>query len=296
MADTTTTFLALTKPEVGASSGTWGTKLNTDLDSIDGEFARPRQQFNSPTVGATTTCDLANGRVFVFTVSQATTLAFTNVPSSAFYVRIQLIVTNGSAFVLTFPASVSWLSGSVPSLQLSGVDIIELVTIDGGTTWRARLLNGGYVRIGSAAAMGHVGQVLYVNQGLSTASVAEVSLATYSLPANSLAVNGQQVRITIYGRAVTQSCVATVKFGATIVTQRTVPAGSATYQVSSVVRTGAATQRAVAIENVGTNSSTATPFTPTETLSGAVTIDIRGSCTSGGTLNIDGVLIEYLAS
>ena len=46
MADTFTNNLNLTKPEVGASTDTWGGKINTDLDSLDAIFAANGTEVN----------------------------------------------------------------------------------------------------------------------------------------------------------------------------------------------------------------------------------------------------------
>lgn len=138
--------------------------------------------------------------------------------------------------------------------------------------------------------------VLFQDAGKTTTSTSDVSLSSFALPAGLLGVNGQSVRLIMRGVAVTQNAIPNIKFGATVVVTGTVTAAN-NYEIEVLVtRTGATTQIAIGTLQQGGAITSTTRSSPAETLANAITVDFRGSVTSGGTLAGDIISVEYLAA
>jgi hypothetical protein len=83
---------------------------------------------------------LTAGNYFTKTISGATTLTVSNVPSSGTAGSFILDLTNGGSATITWWSGVKWAGGTAPTLTSSGRDVLGFFTHDGGTTWTGLVL------------------------------------------------------------------------------------------------------------------------------------------------------------
>jgi hypothetical protein len=264
------------------------------MDTVDDGLGRPKYTVVAPTynVGGTTTLDLGttagtSAREFAFTVSGASTLAFANVPSASWSVPVTLYITNGSAFVLTFPAAVTWLALGPSSLRTSGVDVVDLRTHDGGTTWYAAIRGG---------ARGS--QLIRQKFNLTTSATSPTTIDQFTLAANAVNADGNVLEFIAMGTLSAGTGTVSVTVGAFAIASFSVDTtkGFNFYIKAHLVRTGSGT----AISNCYMLNNT--QLSNTDVPGGVVdfttarTVVLQGSVSNGAnTLTIRSYMATILA-
>lgn len=195
-----------------------------------------------------------------------------------------------------------WVFATIPNGTTDRVDVLtidqdgSLTSKPDGTTVAFKATSTGQLlaRAGQSSGTGAIGATIKVNTTAvgNTNDTTEDDLITFAVPASTLGTDGDYVEFHAFG---TTGATATVKnirayFGA----QKLVDSGGIALNNGSweiygkIIRTGAATQ--IAITSIDTNDPTVlgafnTYTTPTETLSGAITLKVTGQLTAVAAAN-----------
>lgn len=161
MAHTPTANYGWVPPDVAGSTGAWGALLNTIFNAVDTALKAVSDVANAAlaraggtmtgllnvktassarvdkgSVSGTVVFDLTTAQYFILTIGGAWTPDFQNTAGGAVVQGVTLRMTNGGAFVATWPASFKFPSATPPTFTVSGVDILAFVTDDNSGTWR----------------------------------------------------------------------------------------------------------------------------------------------------------------